>query len=74
MSAFDRILKTTEEQLLSKSLPAALRLANAAGDEALAAWIRLELMGYLSGNPAMRNDTIVPEYSGVGGQWFVSFR
>ena len=70
MSAFDRVLKTAEEQPLSKSLPAALRLANAAGDDALVSWIRLELMGYLSGTPAMRDDTVVPEYRSVGGQWF----
>jgi hypothetical protein len=42
----------------------------AIGDEELASWIRLELMGYLSDNPAMKDDTVVPEYRGVAGQWF----
>jgi hypothetical protein len=70
MNMFDRVLKAAEEQPLSKILPAALRLANSADDEALASWIRLELMGYVPGNPTMRDDTVVPEYRGVGGQWF----
>jgi hypothetical protein len=27
-------------------------------------------MGYLAGNPAMNDDTVVPEYRAVPGQWY----
>ncbi len=36
------------------------------GDEDLESWIRLELMGYLSDNPA--KTTVVPEYRSVSDQ------
>ncbi|MGA2262240.1 MAG: hypothetical protein ABSH28_12470 [Acidobacteriota bacterium] len=51
-------------------MPTALRIATGIGDEQLASWIRLELMGYLAENPAMNQDTVVPEYRGVPGQWY----
>lgn len=69
MSSFERLLSIVEEQPLSQSLPAALRIANAIGDEGLASWIRLELMGYFADNPAMTEEVVVPEYRGVPGQW-----
>lgn len=69
MSTFERLLSIVEEQPLSRSLPAALRIANAIGDQELASWIRLELMGYLLDNPTMTQHTVVPEYRSVAGQW-----
>lgn len=69
MSTFDRLLTLVEEQPLSRSLPAALRIATAIADEDWIYWIKLELMGYLADNPAMKQDTIVPEYRGVAGVW-----
>lgn len=69
MNTFERLLTVVEEQPLSRSLPAALRIATAIGDAELASWIRLELMGYLSDNPAMTEHTVVPEYRSVAGQW-----
>jgi len=70
MSVFERLLILVEEQPLSRSLPAALRVAIAIADEELASWIRLELMGYLADNPTMKADTVVPEYRGVPGLWY----
>lgn len=70
MSAFERLLTLVEEQTLSRSLPVALRVALAIADEEWASWIRLELMGYLADNPAMKADTVVPEYRGVPGLWY----
>jgi hypothetical protein len=69
LSIFEHLLSIVEEQPLSRSLPAALRIATAIGDEDLASWIRLELMGYLPDNPAMTQYTVVPEYRSVAGQW-----
>jgi len=70
VSAFERLLTLVEEQTLSRSLPVALRVALAIADEEWASWIRLELMGYLADNPAMKADTVVPEYRGVPGLWY----
>jgi len=70
MNAFERLLTLVEEQPLSRSLPTALIVASTIADKSLASWVRLELMGYLAGNPAMRDDTIVPEYRSVTGQWY----
>lgn len=69
MSTFERLLSIVEEQPLNRSLLAALRVATAIGDEELASWIRLELMGYIPDNPAMTQHTVVPEYRSVAGQW-----
>lgn len=70
VSAFERLLTLVEEQPLSRSLPAALRIATTIADEEWASWIKLELMGYLPDNPAMKKDTVVPEYRGVPGLWY----
>ena len=59
-----------EEESLSRSLQAALRIATNIGDEQWTSWIKLELIGYVADNPAMKKDTIVPEYRGVPGQWY----
>ncbi len=68
MTTLERLLTLVEDQPLSRSLPTALRIATGIGDEQLASWIRLELMGYLAENPAMNQDTVVPEYRGVPGR------
>jgi hypothetical protein len=73
MSAFERLLTLVEERPLSQSLAAALRIATAIKDDELASWIRLELMGYLADNPAMREDVVVPEYRRVPGEWYDDF-
>jgi hypothetical protein len=69
MNAFDQVMQDIEEHSLDRSLPVALRIARAIADEEAATWIRLELMGYLAGNPAMSYDTVVPEYRAVPGRW-----
>jgi len=70
VTTFEHLRSLVEEQPLSRSLPAALRIATTIGDQEMAAWIRLELMGYLTDNPAMTEHTVVPEYRGVAGQWY----
>lgn len=70
MGTFERLLTLVEEQPLSRSLPVAFRIATSIGDKELASWIKLELMGYLSDNPEMKEDIIVPEYRMVPGQWY----
>jgi hypothetical protein len=70
---FDRLIEEVHRRPLSASLPKVLRLAEAIGDSALATWVRLELLGYLSSNPAMTERTMVPEYRTVGGQWFDTY-
>ena len=70
MNSIERILSLVEEESLSRSLQAALRIATNIGDEQWTSWIKLELIGYVADNPAMKEDTIVPEYRGVPGQWY----
>lgn len=70
MNAFNQIMAETERQLLDRSLSIALRIANLIGDDELISWIRLELMGYLAENPAMTENTVVPPYRTVPGQWY----
>jgi hypothetical protein len=72
-TATDRVevlLTAIEEQPLSRSLVTALRTAEEIGGKAFAEWVRLELMGYVSGNPAMTEDIVVPEYRAVSGLWY----
>src|SRR5919204_4791404 len=73
MSEYDRVLRKAEDAPLSQSLPKALQLATATGDIEFATWIRLELLGYTSSNPAMTDTTVVPEYRTVRGQWFDAY-
>ncbi len=73
MSAFEHLSTLAEGGPLSKSLPSALRIATEIEDDDFASWIRLELMGYFSDNPAMKKETIVPEYRSVPGQWSDDF-
>ncbi len=69
MSGFDQVVKLTEEEPLSRSLPAALRLAASLPDPAWASWLRLEVMGYFNDNPSMQEGTVVPKYRSVPGEW-----
>ncbi|MDP2371599.1 hypothetical protein [Rhodoferax sp.] len=69
MSGFDQVVKLTEEEPLSRSLPAALRLATSLPDQAWAEWLRLEVMGYFNDNPSMNKGTVVPTYRSVPGEW-----
>jgi hypothetical protein len=70
MSAFEDLLRVIEERPLSQSLSRVLQQALLLSDDELSSWVRLELMGYLTGNPSLKSDTIVPEYRSVGGNWY----
>jgi hypothetical protein len=70
MDSFKKLLSIAEEQALSRSLPAALRIATTIADEKWASWIKLELIGYFRDNPELKEDSGVPEYRGVVGVWY----
>lgn len=70
---YEQLVRKVEKELLSNGLSMALRAAIAAGDEELATWLRLELLGYVDGTPGFTGQT-VPEYRTVTGQWFDEFR
>lgn len=73
VAAVDRVIRMAESGPLSKSLPAALKLANVARDNEFASWLKLELLGYLHGTPELTDSVVVPEYRAVGGQWLDEF-
>jgi len=73
MTGFDELLRVAEDQPLSRSLPRVLSAANKVGAGGLSQWAKLELMGYLSENPAMTDDVVVPEYRTVVGTWYDDF-
>ncbi len=50
---------------VSQAVMRAQQIAQDSGDREFARWCRLELQGYYRGNPAMTNDTHVPEYRSV---------
>lgn len=54
---------------LSAIFPSALVLAKKAGNVQLENWLLLEMNGYYTGNSAMAEDTVVPEYRSVPGRW-----
>ncbi len=54
---------------LSRLLRQTLSLAKSIGDQQIESWARLELDGYYTHNPAMTEQTVVPEYRTVGGQY-----
>jgi AbiTii len=70
----EELLRHAQNSPLSSSLPVVLREETASGDEALAKWARLELLGYYADNPAMTKEIRVPEYRIIRGQWFDMYR
>jgi hypothetical protein len=62
-------LKMLDEMPLSKLLPKALQFSQEIKDVEFEKWIRLELHGYWNTNPALTEDTIVPEYRTVTGYY-----
>lgn len=64
----DKILKALDRDPMSTNLRETLRLANRLSDTELRNWCRLELGGYIASNPAMTDETVVPEYRTVVGQ------
>lgn len=65
-----KLIDAAHHQPLSQVLPRALSAARRLGDSEFADWIRLELSGYTSDNPAMTESTVVPEYRSVPGRHF----
>ncbi len=67
---YEQLLQQVEDLPLSKSLSKVLGAAVQAHDDELTTWTRLELLGYVKDNPVMTEQTVVPEYRTVSGQWF----
>lgn len=65
-----RLLKAATELPLSKVMPYVLTAARRIGDKELEHWVRLELAGYYSDNPAMTETVTVPEYRAVAGRHY----
>jgi hypothetical protein len=70
MNTFDELLNLVATQPLSRGLALALGIAITLPDEELASWIKLELMGYVPDNPAIKEVTVVPQYREVSGSWY----
>lgn len=73
MPVVENLLRQAQDLPLSKSLSSTLRAAVRVGDTRLVIWARLELLGYVRDNPAMTDDTVVPEYRSVTGDWLDEF-
>jgi hypothetical protein len=73
VNGFERLQRIVEESPLSRSMPAVLSAATLIDCDELAAWTRLELIGYYSDNPAMTDAVVVPEYRAVAGNWYDDF-
>jgi len=59
---------------LSDALSQVIQLSRTSSNRGLENWARLELLGYFNTNSAMTDETIVPEYRTVAGQWFDEYR
>ena len=53
---------------LQETLQETLRLIRGRGCEELERWLKLELNGYWTSNPAMTDDTLVPDYRQIVGE------
>jgi hypothetical protein len=73
-TATEELLRVAQNAPLSNSLPLVIRAETASGNEQLARWARLELLGYFADNPAMTKETRVPQYRVIRGQWFDMYR
>lgn len=62
----------SSNQLLSELIPKAIIVSKKINDPDLEKWLKLELNGYFSNNPAMTHEIKVPEYRTVGGLFYSS--
>ena len=63
------LLKELARVPLSESLRKTLLLAQRLENPEFACWCQLELAGYVSSNPSLTSDTVVPVYRTVAGQF-----
>lgn len=64
------LLKDAQSKDLQKTIPVVLHLVRGRGLDDIERWLKLELNGYWNSNPALTDDTEVPEYRQVVGQHF----
>lgn len=65
---FDDLITKIESEPLSKVLPAVMRITYPINNTKLQQWLKLEMNGYFTPNPALTGDVTVPEYRTVSGQ------
>ena len=70
---FERIIDRMTERPVSESLTDLILFAQLVGDGELERWARIESGGYVTENPEMGEDIIVPEYRTVTGQYHDRF-
>jgi hypothetical protein len=63
-----KLIDRLSERPLSVSMARARKHAVQLGEAEFDRWLRLELYGYYNTNPALREEDVVPEYRGIGGQ------
>jgi len=63
-----KLIDRLSERPLSVSMAQARKLAVQLGEVEFDRWLRLELYGYFNTNSALREEDVVPEYRGIGGQ------
>lgn len=63
-----KLIDRLSDQPLSVSMAQARRHAVQLGEAEFDRWLRLELYGYYNTNSALREEDVVPEYRGIGGQ------
>jgi hypothetical protein len=66
VNGFERLQSIVEEEPLNAALVSALQVATSIADEELVSWIKLELIGYWSDNPelkerALRRNSMKPK-------------
>lgn len=67
---YDDLLNESAHSPLSKMLLETLRLATELGDEELKKWVELEINGYYHTNPEFNENSKVPEYRTIAGQYY----
>ena len=63
-----RLSRELIDMPLSRAMGRFLGIAEAVGNVEVANWCKLELAGYWASNPALNEDSVVPEYRGIVGQ------
>jgi len=69
VTIYKNLLATIMSEPLSKTLPSVFQLTQALGNKEFENWIRLEMDGYFNTNPALNDNTVVPPYRTVCGQY-----
>jgi len=64
------ILSSFKSNSLTSLLTETLMLAKEYENSEFESWLKLELNGYYASNPELKEETVIPEYRSVGGQYY----